>query len=124
MSNENYLQLASLNAFEYCPRRFYWEYVLGEFADNEHIIMGQHLHRNINEEGTVKEGDTLIHKQQWVWSDRLLISGIIDAVEEKDGLLIPIEYKKGRMNHYLNDHFQLCAAGICLEERLNKSIDY
>jgi CRISPR-associated exonuclease Cas4 len=90
MSNENYLQLASLNAFEYCPRRFYWEYVLGEFADNEHIIIGQHLHRNINEEGTVQEGDIFIHKQQWVWSDRLLISGIIDAVEQKDDLLIPI----------------------------------
>jgi hypothetical protein len=36
--NEDYLPLAYLNAWEYCPRRFYLEYVLGEMADNEHII--------------------------------------------------------------------------------------
>jgi CRISPR-associated exonuclease Cas4 len=56
------------------------------------------------------------------WSDRLLISGIIDAVEEREGQLFPIEYKKGKMARHLNDHFQLCAAGICLEERTGKSI--
>ncbi|WP_290598947.1 hypothetical protein [Anabaena sp. AL93] len=30
--NEDYLPLAYLNAWEYCPRRFYLEYVLGEMA--------------------------------------------------------------------------------------------
>jgi CRISPR-associated exonuclease Cas4 len=28
------------------------------------------------------------------------------------------------MANHLNDHFQLCAAALCLEERLNKSISY
>jgi len=119
---ENYLPLAYLNAWEYCPRRFYLEYVLGEMADNEHIILGRHLHRNIDEVGTIQEGETTIHRHQWVWSDRLQISGIIDAVEERDGQLIPIEYKKGRMGNHLSDHFQLCAAGLCLEERTGKAI--
>jgi CRISPR-associated exonuclease Cas4 len=120
----DYLPLSYLNAFEYCPRRFYWEYVLGEMAENEHIIIGQHLHRNINEEETIQEGDLLIHKQQWVWSDRLQIKGIIDAVEETEHSLVPIEYKKGKMAKHLNDHFQLCAAAICLEETTGKTISY
>jgi len=119
---ETYLPLAYLNAWEYCPRRFYLEYVLGEMADNEHIILGRHLHRNIDEVGTTQEGETTIHRHQWVWSDRLQISGIIDAVEERDGQLIPIEYKKGRMGNHLSDHFQLCAAALCLEERTGKAI--
>ena len=119
---EDYLPLAYLNAWEYCPRRFYFEYVLGEMADNEHIILGRHLHRNIDQERVIQEGDTLIHQQQWVWSDRLQVSGVIDAVEERQGQLIPIEYKKGRMGNHLSDHFQLCAAGLCLEERLGKTI--
>lgn len=119
---EDYLPLAYLNAWEYCPRRFYLEYVLGEMADNEHLILGRHLHRNIDEERVIQEGDTLIHQQQWVWSDRLQVSGVIDAVEERDGQLIPIEYKKGRMGNHLSDHFQLCAAGLCLEERTGKTI--
>ena len=120
--NEDYLPLAYLNAWEYCPRRFYLEYVLGEWQDNEHIVLGNHLHRNINEESVIREGEKTIYQQQWVWSDRLLVSGVIDAVEERDGLLIPIEYKKGKMGKHLSDHFQLCAAGLCLEERTGRAI--
>ncbi|MBD2045891.1 CRISPR-associated protein Cas4 [Coleofasciculus sp. FACHB-64] len=121
--NEQYnLPLAYLNAWEYCPRRFYLEYQLGETADNEHIILGRHLHRNVDCEGQSLEGDTLVYRQQWVWSDRLLVNGIIDAVEERDGQLVPLEYKKGRMAHHLSDHFQLCGAALCLEERTGRTI--
>jgi CRISPR-associated exonuclease Cas4 len=122
MIPENYLPLAYLNAWEYCPRRFYFEYVLGEMADNEHIVLGRHVHRNIDEERVIREGETTIHQQQWVWSDRLGVSGIIDAVEETHGQLVPIEYKKGKMGKHLSDHFQLCAAGLCLEDRLGCTI--
>jgi len=124
MNEQHYLPLAYLNAWEYCPRRFYLEYQLGETADNEHIIMGRHLHRNVDQEGQSQEGDTLIYRQQWVWSDRLLVNGIIDAVEERDGQLVPLEYKKGRMAHHLSDHFQLCGAALCLEERTGRTITY
>lgn len=102
---EEYLPLAYLNAWEYCPRRFYLEYMLGEWAENEHIILGNHLHRNINEDSVIQEGEITIRQQQWVWSDRLQIAGIIDAVEECYGQLVPLEYKKGRMAQHLNDHF-------------------
>lgn len=121
---DDYLPLAYLNAWEYCHRRFYLEYVLGEMEINEHIIRGNHLHRNINQAGTSMEGETRIHRQQWVWSDRLKVKGIIDAVEETDGNLIPLEYKKGKMGKHLNDHFQLCAAALCLEEKTEKLIPY
>ena len=81
----NYLPLAYLNAWEYCPRRFYLEYQLGEMADNEHIIIGRHLHRNINEEGTCIEGDTTIYRQQWVWSHNLLIKGLSTLLNRMNG---------------------------------------
>jgi CRISPR-associated exonuclease Cas4 len=32
--------------------------------------------------------------------------------------LIPIEYKHGRMGKWLNDHVQLCAQAMCLEDQL------
>ncbi|MFP4122187.1 MAG: CRISPR-associated protein Cas4 [Coleofasciculus sp.] len=124
MNTETYLPLAYLNAWEYCPRRFYFEYQLGEMEDNEHILLGRHLHRNINQEEIIQAEGTIIYQQQWVWSDRLMVSGIIDAVEAKDGELIPVEYKKGKMAQHLNDHFQLCAAALCLEERLGCTISY
>lgn len=40
-----------------------------------------------------------------MWSDCLKVKGIIDVVEESDGLLIFVEYKKGKMGKYLNDYF-------------------
>lgn len=123
MNNEDLLLLSSLNAWEYCQRRFYLEYVLGEMQENEHIIWGRYLHELVNEGGVEKYDDVLIHRQQWVWSDRLGIYGLIDLVEEKDGKLLPVEYKKGKMNRHLNDHIQLCAAGLCLEEMTGKNVD-
>lgn len=122
--SQSYLPLSYLNAWEYCHRRFYLEYELGEMKINEHIVMGTHLHRNVDEETVRKEGDTTIYQQQWVWSDRLQVSGIIDAVEETHGQLVPLEYKKGRMGKHLSDHFQLCGAALCLEERTGKEIEY
>lgn len=91
---------------------------------NEHLVMGTHLHRNIDKETVRQEGETTIYQQQWVWSDLLHIAGIIDAVEETCGQLVPLEYKKGRMGKHLSDHFQLCGAALCLEERTGKTIEY
>lgn len=123
MNDEDYLPLAYLNAWEYCPRRFYLEYVSGEMEDNEHVVKGRYLHENVDKEGIHYEDGILVYRHQWVWSDRLRVKGIIDAVEERDGKLIPLEYKKGRMANHLNDHFQVCAAAMCLEERTGRSID-
>ena len=109
---DEYLPLAFLNAWEYCPRRFYLEYVLGELLDNEHIILGRHLHRHIDEVKTRQEGEITIHQQQWVWSDRLGVKGIIDAVEERPEGQVPLEYKKGRMAKHLNDFFSALCSGV------------
>ncbi|MCS6959182.1 MAG: CRISPR-associated protein Cas4 [Pseudanabaenaceae cyanobacterium SKYGB_i_bin29] len=124
MSDEDFLLLSSLNAWEYCPRRFYLEYVLGEMQQNEHIVWGRYLHELVNEGGVERHDDVLLRRQQWVWSNRLGIYGLIDLVEEKDGLLVPVEYKKGKMNRHINDHIQLCAAGLCLEEMTGKRVDW
>jgi len=122
--SDRYIPLSYLNAWEYCHRRFYLEYELGETKINEHIVMGTHLHRNIDDERVRYEGETTIYQQQWVWSDRLHIAGIIDAIEETHRQLVPLEYKKGRMGKHLSDYFQLCGAALCLEERTGKEIEY
>lgn len=32
-------------------------------------------------------------------------------------MLVPLEHKRGRMGQWMNDHVQLCAQAMCLEER-------
>jgi CRISPR-associated exonuclease Cas4 len=50
-------------------------------------------------------------------SEALHLSGFADVVEERAGVLIPVEYKRGQQGQWLGDQLQLCAQALCLEER-------
>lgn len=125
---EDYLPLSMLNQLEYCERRFYLMHVLGEMEINAHVLEGTLRHEQAHTAGAERQGETLLHRRVYVWSDALMIAGYADLVEETpeaDGktTLVPIEYKKGRMGRWLNDHIQLCAQALCLEERSGKQIE-
>ncbi|SRR5579884_2723437 len=113
------LSISFLNALEYCPRRFYYECALSEFAENAHIVEGTLLHERSDSGLTTSEHGVTTRRRVWVWSERLKLTGFADVVEEQEGQFIPIEYKKGKMGEWLNDHVQLCAQALCLEEMLN-----
>jgi CRISPR-associated exonuclease Cas4 len=112
------LSISYLNALEYCPRRFYYECALGEFLDNAHVIEGTMRHARSDSGITTSAGNITTHRRVWIWSERLRLSGFADVIEEQEGQLTPIEYKKGKMGAWLNDHVQLCAEALCLEEML------
>ncbi len=118
------LSISYLNALEYCPRRFYYECALSEFLDNAHVVEGTMRHeRSDSGHRTMEDGVTTL-RRVWVWSSRLKLSGFADVVEESEGQLTPIEYKKGKMGEWLNDHVQLCAQALCLEEMSGCSISH
>jgi CRISPR-associated exonuclease Cas4 len=112
------LSISYLNALEYCPRRFYYECALAEFVENAHVVEGTMRHERSDSGRTTTEDGITTMRRVWVWSNRLRLSGFADVVEEAEGQLIPIEYKKGKMGEWLNDHVQLCAQALCLEEML------
>jgi len=118
---DDYLPLSMLNQLEYCERRFYLIHVRGEMEVNAHVLEGTLRHEQAHTTGASRQGETVIHRRVYVWSDALQIAGFADVVEEQavegEQVLIPIEYKKGRMGKWLNDHIQLCAQVLCLEER-------
>lgn len=117
------LFISYLNALEYCPRRFYYECVLSEFLDNAHTIEGMMRHE-MSDSGltTTRDGVTTLRRVR-VYSARLCLSGFADVVEEIDDRLTPVEYKKGKMGEWLNDHVQLCAQALCLEEMTGQTIE-
>lgn len=116
------LSLSYLNALEYCPRRFYYECVLSEFIENHHTLEGTLRHERSDSGQTTTDHGLVTMRRVWVWSHRLHLSGFADVVEEQDGQFTPIEYKKGKMGEWLNDHVQLCAQALCLEEMLQSTI--
>ncbi len=118
------LPLSMLNQLEYCERRFYLMHVQGEMEINAVVLDGTQQHERAHTPAASTEGETTTHRRVYVWSDRLRIAGYADVVEEQSNTqsLIPIEYKRGKMGRWLNDHVQLCAQAMCLEERTGTTI--
>jgi CRISPR-associated exonuclease Cas4 len=113
------IPLSYLNAIEYCPRRFYYEFVQGDMLRNEFVLEGTLLHERTDEPGrhTTRDGEMQIN-HLYLYSEELRLSGFADVVEEEGESFIPVEYKHGKEGKWLNDHVQLCAQAMCLEERL------
>ncbi|MGI9057647.1 MAG: CRISPR-associated protein Cas4 [Ktedonobacteraceae bacterium] len=112
------IPLSYLNAVEYCPRRFHYEFVQGDMLRNEFVLEGTLLHERADEPGqhTTRDGELQLN-HLYLYSEALRLSGFADIVEEENGILIPVEYKHGKEGKWLNDHVQLCAQALCLEER-------
>jgi CRISPR-associated exonuclease Cas4 len=118
----DYLPLSYLNQLEYCERRFWMMYVLGEMEVNAPVLEGTLQHERAHAAGRETEGEQTIHRRAYVYSQRLQLTGFVDLVEETEGRLVPVEYKHGKMGRWLNDHIQLCAQALCLEERTGRPV--
>ncbi len=113
------IPISSLNALEYCPRSFYYQVVQGETMVNEFVLEGQLAHQRVHQAGTrVTEEGVIETTRLYLYSETLHLTGFADVIEERAGVLIPVEYKHGHQGNWLNEHIQLCAQALCLEERL------
>src|SRR5216684_5978238 len=117
-SHVEMLPISSLNALEYCPRKFYYQFVQGETLVNEFVLEGTLAHQRVHQAGThtTAEGE-MQTTRLYLYSEALRLSGFADVVEERAGVLVPVEYKHGQQGQWLNDQVQLCAQALCLEER-------
>ncbi|MEM0129807.1 MAG: CRISPR-associated endonuclease Cas1 [Thermoplasmata archaeon] len=92
-----------LNAFVYCPRLFYLEWVQGEFAESPDTLDGRRVHRAVDQ-----ERGALPDPEEWapglriraravsLSSDRLRFAAKLDLVEDEAGSVCPVDYKRGR----------------------------
>jgi CRISPR-associated exonuclease Cas4 len=120
----DYLPISMLNQLEYCERRFWLMFVHGEMVVNAPVLEGTQQHERVHTGGVERDGEMVIRRRVYLWSDRLRVAGFADMVEEQAGELVPVEYKHGQMGRWLNDHVQLCAQAICLEERTGKTVQH
>jgi len=116
------LPISMLNQLEYCPRRFWLMYVQGEMEINAAVLEGTYQHERVHTAGRDQDGDRTAYRRVYVYSERLRLAGFIDVLEEVAGELVPVEHKHGRMGRWLNDHVQLCAQALCLEERTGRPV--
>jgi CRISPR-associated exonuclease Cas4 len=118
----DYLPLSFLNQLVFCPRRFWLMFCQSEMEINAPVLEGILRHQNAHQPGQQTDDQGRVLRSVHVWSDRLRIAGIADFVQEQNGALIPLEHKRGRMGKWQNDHIQLCAQALCLEERTGERV--
>jgi len=66
-----YIPISHLNAYAYCPRRFYYEFTLGEMIVNEHVLEGQQLHERVDSTGSRTRDEKLQLRRLYVCAPRL-----------------------------------------------------
>ena len=117
-SHVEMIPISSLNTLEYCPRKFYYQFVQGETLINEFMLEGILAHQQVHQPGTHTTAEGVVQTTQlYLASETLHISGFAYLIEERSGVLVPVEYKRGRHGQWEGDHVQLCAQALCLEER-------
>src|SRR5947208_212170 len=93
------IPVRALNQVSYCQRLYYLEYVEALMQNNEHVEDGLFKHRRVNdpdlENRPRKEKDALHTRSVSLSSERLGPTAKLGMVEEKDGDVYPVEYKRG-----------------------------
>lgn len=117
-----------VNEHVYCPRLAYLEWVQGEWADSVHTVEGRHRHRRVDKKGgRLPAADELapeerIHARSiTLASERLGLVARLDLIESENGVVSPVDYKRGKRPHvprgvYDPERVQLCAQGLLLSE--------
>ena len=54
------IPISALNTLEYCPRRFYYQFVQSDMVINEFVLEGALLHRRVNQAGTQTVGQDVM----------------------------------------------------------------
>src|SRR5205809_1445787 len=128
------IPVRALNQVTYCPRLYYLEYVESIMPVNEHVEDGLFQHRRVDapelQNRSRKEGAVLHTRSIQASSTSLGLSGKLDLLEEKDGQVYPVEYKRGagpsgdngQPPYWDNDAVQVCAQAMLLEEELGTRI--
>ena len=129
-AEDDYLMISGIQHFRFCKRQWALIHIEQQWAENVHTVTGELMHKKAHDPYlTEKRKDTIITRALPVSSRTLGVSGECDIVEfqrVEDGIRLhghrglyhvyPVEYKKGKPKETEEDHLQLAAQAMCLEE--------
>ncbi len=126
-SEDDYIQLSSLQHYVFCPRQCGLIHVEDVWTDNMFTVRGEILHEKVDTDTYETRGTLKTVRGLRIHSARLGIVGRCDVVEFRKGKneqeeVLPVEFKSGEPKEDISDKVQLCAQVLCLEEMLNTKI--
>lgn len=117
------LPVSLVSEIIFCPRNFYYRACEGAEGINKFVLEGTLQDEKRNERERVRTQEKIQIREISLSSEKLGIIGVLDAVEEGEGIY-PIEYKRGELKESLHDDVQLCLEVLLLEEHTGKRISF
>lgn len=118
-----------VNEYAYCPRLAYLMWTQSEWAENADTADGRRVHARADRPGpplpspgAIAEIEpTLTTRAITLSSDTLGVIAKIDVAEAEDGVVTPVDYKRGKRPHvalgaYEPERIQVCLQALLLEE--------
>ncbi len=117
-----------VNEFVYCPRLAYLMWGQAEWAETGDTVDGRRVHTRVDRPGKplpdpeeLPAEDKVVSRSLTLSSEKLGVIAKIDIAEAEDGVVTPIDYKRGRRPHvakgaYEPERVQVCLQAMLLEE--------
>src|SRR5579875_742359 len=122
-----------VNEFVYCPRLAYLMWTQSEWAETGDTVEGNRVHTRVDrpsaplpepqalETGEAPASDKVVSRSLTLSSIALGVIAKLDIAEAEDGIVTPVDYKRGKRPHvaqgvYEPERIQICLQGLLLEE--------
>jgi CRISPR-associated protein Cas1 len=119
-----------VNEFVYCPRLAYLMWTQGEWSETSDTVEGRRVHGRVDRPSAplpapealeIATADKFVSRSLTLSSAALGVIAKLDVVEAEDGLVTPVDYKRGKRPHvpqgvYEPERIQVCLQGLLLEE--------
>ncbi len=119
-----------VNEFAYCPRLAYLMWTQAEWAETSDTVEGQRVHTRVDRPNAPLPSPEVLETTEPKLASRSLtlssptlgVIARIDVAEAKDGVVMPIDYKRGKRPHiaqgvYEPERIQVCLQALLLEEQ-------
>ena len=128
ISNEPLVPARMVNEFVYCPRLAYLMWSQAERLETGDTVEGRRVHTRVDrpneplpDSDVLDASSKIVSRSLMLSSEKLGVVAKIDMVESDDGVVTPIDYKKGKRPHiahgaYQPERVQVCLQALLLEE--------
>lgn len=118
-----------VNEFVYCPRLAYLMWAQAEWTETGDTVDGRRVHARVDRanaplpspEVLETGAERVTSRAMTLSSTRLGVIARIDVAEAEDGVVTPVDYKRGKRPHialgaYQPERVQICLQALLLEE--------
>lgn len=119
-----------VNEFVYCPRLAYLMWGQAEWTETGDTVDGRRVHTRVDRPGAplpdaaalkADDGDKMVSRSITLSSEKLGVIAKIDVAEMENGVVTPVDYKRGKRPHvargaYEPERVQVCLQALLLEE--------